>query len=76
MMPRDDSLSNSHVIFSSLGVLCIEIVTNYTDAFTKFIHRVTAEAVAAPITKRDRVVEFGFITRGAQNVKDKNFKVS
>ena len=40
-------------------------------------------AVAAPITKRDRietkrdrVVELHYITRGAQKVKDVNFKVS
>ena len=36
----------------------------------------TAEAVAAPKTKRDRVAQLHYITRGAQNVKDANFEVS
>ena len=37
----------------------------------------TAEAVAAPKTKRDRVAELHYITRGAaRNVEDPNFKVS
>ena len=39
-------------------------------------HRATAEAVAAPKTKRDRVAELHYITRGARNVKDRNFEVS
>ena len=30
----------------------------------------------APITKRDRVAKFHFITRGVQNGKDVNFEVS
>ena len=42
----------------------------------KIMHRATAEAVAAPKTKRDRVAELHYITRGAQNVKDPNFEVS
>ena len=37
--------------------------------------RVTAEAVAVPITKRVRVAELHYITRGAQNVKYANFQV-
>ena len=40
------------------------------------IYRATAEAVAAPKTKRDRVAELHYITRSAQNVKDLNFEVS
>ena len=40
------------------------------------IYRATAEAVAAPKTKRDRVVELHYIARGARNVKDRNFEVS
>ena len=36
----------------------------------------TAEAVAAPITKRDREAEVHHITRGVQNFKDANFIVS
>ena len=39
-------------------------------------HRATAEAVAAPKTKRDRVAELHYITRGARNVKNANFEVS
>ena len=39
-------------------------------------YRATAAAVAAPKTKRDRVTELHYITRGAQNVKDPNFEVS
>ena len=40
------------------------------------INRATAEAVAAPKSKRDRVAELHHITRGARNVKDPNFEVS
>ena len=36
-------------------------------------HHATAVAVAAPITKRNRVAELHYITRGARNVKDPNF---
>ena len=39
-------------------------------------NRATTEAVATPITKRDRVVELHYITCRAQNVKDANFEVS
>ena len=39
-------------------------------------YRATAEAVAAPKTKRDRLAELHYIRRGAQNVKDPNFEVS
>ena len=38
--------------------------------------RATAEAVAAPKTKRDRVAELHYITRGAGNVEDVNFEMS
>ena len=37
---------------------------------------VTVEAVAAPITKRDRVAELYYITRGARNIKDATFEFS
>ena len=39
-------------------------------------YRVTAEEVAAPKTKRDRLAELHYITRGALNVEDPNFEVS
>ena len=39
-------------------------------------NRVTAVAVAALITKRDRVTELHYITRSARNVRDENFEVS
>ena len=39
-------------------------------------YRATAEAVAAPKTKRDRVAELHYITSGARNVEDPNFEVS
>ena len=38
--------------------------------------RATAETVDAPKTKRDRVAELHYITRGAQNVEDVNFEAS
>ena len=44
-----------------------------------FFYRTTAEAwflAEAPKTKRDRVAELHYITRGAQNVEDANFEVS
>ena len=42
----------------------------------KKTNRATAEAVAAPKTKRDRVAELHYITCGARNVKGPNFEVS
>ena len=42
----------------------------------KVVYRATVEAVAAPKTKRDRVAELHYITRGARNLKDPNFEVS
>ena len=49
-------------------ILCRDVLKN--------LNRATAEAVAAPKTKRDRVAELHYITRGARNVKDRNFEVS
>ena len=40
------------------------------------VYRATAEAIAASKTKRDRVAELHYITRGARNVKDANFEAS
>ena len=39
-------------------------------------HHATAEALAAPKTKRGRVAELHYITRGTQIVKNANFEVS
>ena len=39
------------------------------------INPTTAEAVAAPIIKWDRVAKLQYITRSVQSVKDVNFEV-
>ena len=40
------------------------------------MYRATVEAVVDPKTKRDRIAELQYTTRGARNVKDPNFEVS
>ena len=56
-------LADLHAGLQELYLLVCRFVFNHFSS-----NRATAEAVAAPKTKRDRVTELHYITRGARDV--------